>query len=116
MKKIFPFLLVAALTACGQSETPQKHTDSAANIAVAHGSIPYLDTVCLILFGGVFVWAGAEHFLDFEALPSQLRFPFPRFVPATTEKALKPYARLPGVATIASMTRRTTGRTIRSDG
>jgi len=32
MKKIIPFLLVAALTACGQSETPQKTTDSAANI------------------------------------------------------------------------------------
>ena len=24
MKKIIPFLLAAALTACGQSETPQK--------------------------------------------------------------------------------------------
>ena len=32
MKKIFPLLLVAALTACGQSETPQKVTDSEANI------------------------------------------------------------------------------------
>lgn len=32
MKKIVPFLLVAALTACGQSETPQKPADSAANI------------------------------------------------------------------------------------
>jgi len=32
MKKIIPFLLVAALTACGQSETPQKPADSAANI------------------------------------------------------------------------------------
>lgn len=30
MKKIIPFLLVAALTACGQSETPQKTTDSTA--------------------------------------------------------------------------------------
>ncbi|WP_440988205.1 EexN family lipoprotein [Aeromonas hydrophila] len=27
-----PFLLVAALTACGQSETPQKPADSEANI------------------------------------------------------------------------------------
>lgn len=27
---------------------------------------PYLDTVCLILLGGVFVWAGAKHFFDFE--------------------------------------------------
>lgn len=32
MKKIIPFLLVAALTACGQSETPQKSADSAATI------------------------------------------------------------------------------------
>jgi hypothetical protein len=32
MKKITPFLLVAALTACGQSETPQTPADSAANI------------------------------------------------------------------------------------
>ncbi|ALY45244.1 TPA: EexN family lipoprotein [Pseudomonas aeruginosa] len=32
MKKIIPFLLVAALTACGQSETPQKPADSEANI------------------------------------------------------------------------------------
>ncbi|SUH13484.1 Uncharacterised protein [Salmonella enterica subsp. enterica] len=32
MKKIVSFLLVAALTACGQSETPQKPADSAANI------------------------------------------------------------------------------------
>lgn len=32
MKKIIPFLLVAALTACGQSEAPQKTTDSEANI------------------------------------------------------------------------------------
>ncbi|MGB3435515.1 EexN family lipoprotein [Achromobacter sp.] len=32
MKKILPFLFVAALTACGQSETPQKATDSAATI------------------------------------------------------------------------------------
>ena len=32
MKKIIPLLLVAALTACGQSGTPQKPTDSAANI------------------------------------------------------------------------------------
>ena len=32
MKKIFPLLLVAALTACGQSETPQKVTDSETNI------------------------------------------------------------------------------------
>mgnify|MGYP000986571812 FL=1 len=30
MKKIIPFLLVAAVTACGQSETPQKTTDSTA--------------------------------------------------------------------------------------
>ena len=33
MKKIIPFLLVAVLTACGQSETPQKVTDSEANIS-----------------------------------------------------------------------------------
>lgn len=33
MKKIFPLLLVAALTACGQSETPQKVTDSEASIS-----------------------------------------------------------------------------------
>ena len=32
MKKIFPLLLVAALTACGQSETPQKVIDSETNI------------------------------------------------------------------------------------
>lgn len=32
MKKTIPFMLVAALTACGQSETPQKPADSAANI------------------------------------------------------------------------------------
>ena len=32
MKKIFLLLLVAALTACGQSETPQKVTDSETNI------------------------------------------------------------------------------------
>ena len=32
MKKISPLLLVAALTACGQSETPQKVTDSETNI------------------------------------------------------------------------------------
>ena len=32
MKKIFPLLVVAALTACGQSETPQKVTDSETNI------------------------------------------------------------------------------------
>ena len=32
MKKIIPFLLVAALTACGQSETPQKTNASEANI------------------------------------------------------------------------------------
>ena len=32
MKKISPLLLVTALTACGQSETPQKVTDSETNI------------------------------------------------------------------------------------
>jgi hypothetical protein len=32
MKKIIPFLLAAALTACGQSETPQKANTSEANI------------------------------------------------------------------------------------
>lgn len=32
MKKITPFLFLAALTACGQSETPQKAIDSAARI------------------------------------------------------------------------------------
>ncbi len=32
MKKIIPFLLVAALTACGQSEAPQKAADSGVNI------------------------------------------------------------------------------------
>ena len=32
MKKTVPFLLVAALTACGQSETPQKAHTSEANI------------------------------------------------------------------------------------
>ncbi|MFU4219446.1 EexN family lipoprotein [[Pseudomonas] boreopolis] len=32
MKTIIPFLLLAVLTACGQSETPQNHADSAANI------------------------------------------------------------------------------------
>ena len=32
MKKIIPFLLVAALTACGQSETPQKANTSEASI------------------------------------------------------------------------------------
>ncbi|WP_287804361.1 EexN family lipoprotein [Diaphorobacter sp.] len=31
MKKIAPFLLLAALTACGQSEAPQKPADSAGN-------------------------------------------------------------------------------------
>jgi hypothetical protein len=32
MKKIIPFLLVAALAACGQSETPKQSTDSGASI------------------------------------------------------------------------------------
>lgn len=32
MKKIIPFLLIAALTACGQSEAPQKPADSAGNV------------------------------------------------------------------------------------
>lgn len=32
MKKIIPLLLVAALTACGQSESPQKPADTTANI------------------------------------------------------------------------------------
>ena len=32
MKKIIPFLLAAALTACGQSETPPKANTSEANI------------------------------------------------------------------------------------
>ncbi|MGU5666602.1 EexN family lipoprotein [Aeromonas hydrophila] len=32
MKKIFPFLLAAALTACGQSEAPQEAADSGASI------------------------------------------------------------------------------------
>lgn len=32
MKKIIPLLLVAALAACGQSETPQKASASEANI------------------------------------------------------------------------------------
>lgn len=32
MKPIIPFLLAAALCACGQSETSQKPADSAANI------------------------------------------------------------------------------------
>ncbi|AQT08258.1 MULTISPECIES: entry exclusion lipoprotein TrbK [Pseudomonadota] len=32
MKKIIPFLLAAALTACGQSEAPQKVADSETNI------------------------------------------------------------------------------------
>lgn len=32
MKRIIPLLLVAALTACGQSETPQKANTSEANI------------------------------------------------------------------------------------
>ena len=32
MKKIIPFLLAAALTACGQSETPQNANTSEANI------------------------------------------------------------------------------------
>ena len=32
MKKIIPSLLVAALTACGQSEAPQKAADSGVNI------------------------------------------------------------------------------------
>ncbi len=32
MKKIIPFLLAAALAACGQSEAPQKSVDSEANI------------------------------------------------------------------------------------
>ena len=32
MKKVILFLLAAALTACGQSEAPQKSADSAANI------------------------------------------------------------------------------------
>ena len=31
MKKIVPFLLMATLTTCGQSEAPRKATDSAAN-------------------------------------------------------------------------------------
>jgi len=32
MRKIIPFILVAALTACGQSETPQKTNASEAKI------------------------------------------------------------------------------------
>lgn len=32
MKKIIPFLLATAVTACGQSETPSNPADSAANI------------------------------------------------------------------------------------
>ncbi|MEN5397569.1 EexN family lipoprotein [Achromobacter xylosoxidans] len=32
MKKIIPLLLGVALTACGQSETPQKSADSQANV------------------------------------------------------------------------------------
>ena len=32
MKKIIPFLLAVALTACGQSETPQKSNPSEASI------------------------------------------------------------------------------------
>ena len=32
MKKIIPFLLLALLTACGQSETPQKASTAEANI------------------------------------------------------------------------------------
>lgn len=32
MKKIIPFLLVAALTACGQSETPQNATNAKTRI------------------------------------------------------------------------------------
>ena len=32
MKKIIPFLLVAVLTACGQSDGPQNSSGSAANI------------------------------------------------------------------------------------
>ncbi len=32
MKKIVPFLLASLLTACGQSETPQKPADSAVDI------------------------------------------------------------------------------------
>lgn len=32
MKKLIPFLLVAALTACGQSETPQKASSSESKI------------------------------------------------------------------------------------
>ena len=32
MKTIIPFLLVAALTACGQAETPQKANTSEANV------------------------------------------------------------------------------------
>ena len=36
MKKIFPLLLVAALTACGQSETPQK-------VAASEASIPTVE-------------------------------------------------------------------------
>ena len=32
MKKVIPFLLMVALTACGQSETPQKANTSEARI------------------------------------------------------------------------------------
>lgn len=32
MKRIIPFLLASLLTACGQSDAPQKPVDSAANI------------------------------------------------------------------------------------
>ncbi|KIL06309.1 lipoprotein [Stutzerimonas stutzeri] len=35
MKKMSPFLLMAVLAACGQSEAPQKAADSAANIPTA---------------------------------------------------------------------------------
>ncbi|AVK06702.1 entry exclusion lipoprotein TrbK [Pseudomonas aeruginosa] len=32
MKKIIPFVLIVGLTACGQSETPQKPADYAVNV------------------------------------------------------------------------------------
>jgi putative oxidoreductase len=46
-------------------------------------TIHYLDAVGFMLLGGVFVWAGGEHFLRFEEIACQLKFPLPRFLLAT---------------------------------
>jgi putative oxidoreductase len=43
--------------------------------------VPYLDEIGMVLMGGVFVWAGIDHFLRFQEVAGQLGsqgFPAPR--------------------------------------